>query len=138
MAYGLVLQGRQLRASQLQVSRATQLELVKLTIDNPELVAASVDSSDSELTARIGSYLNFSLKQLELSYSVKAISATSVRLQASLLFRRSYPVEWWSKARQVYAAEAATRRERQFFILVDSEYVRAKQQLESAAGEELS
>ena len=30
--------------------------------------------------------------------------------------------------------EATTRRERQFFTLVDGEYVRAKQQLEIAAG----
>ena len=93
-----------------------------------------MDPSNSELTTRIGSFLNYSFKQLELSYSVKAISAASVRLQANLLFGQSYPIEWWAGARQAYMVEATTRRERQFFTLVDGEYVRAKQQLEIAAG----
>ena len=132
VAYSLILQALQLRANQLQVSRATQLELVKLVIDNPELVSDSIDQSDPELTARAGSLLNYRIKQLELSYSVKAVSSASVRLQARLLFKDNHPVQWWAGAREVYAAEAATRRERQFFALVDQEYEHAKEQLESS------
>jgi Family of unknown function (DUF6082) len=135
VACGLILQARQLKANQLQVSRATQLELVKLVIDNPELLARSVDSSNSELKIRINSFLNYRFKRMELSYSIKAVSAASVRLQSELIFNEGYPVEWWAAAREVYAAEAMTRRERQFFALVDEEYTRVKDGRPSLAAE---
>jgi Family of unknown function (DUF6082) len=106
-----------------------QLELVKLVIDNPELLSRSVDPSNSELKIRIGSFLNYRFKRMELSYSVKAVSAASVRLQAKLMFSEGYPAEWWKTARQVYAAEAMTRQERQFFALVDGEYMRIREGL---------
>ncbi len=117
VAYSLTMQALQLRASQLQISRATQLEVVKMVIDNPELLSGSVDSSDPAGATRIGSFLNFRLKQLELSYSVKAISSESVRLQARIIFAEGYPVKWWRSVREIYETEAVTRRERQFFTM---------------------
>lgn len=129
VAYGLTLQALQLRANQLQVSRSAQFEIVKLVIDNPELISGAIDPSDHELVTRAGAFLNCRIKQLELSYSVKATSAAGVRLQARLLFSGTYPIEWWSMARGVYASEAATRRERRFFALVDNEYMRVLEQL---------
>lgn len=130
VAYGLVLQAGQLNANQLQISRVMQLEAIKLAIDNPELRAVSIDPSDPDLKKKIGLFLNFRLKRMELSYSVKAVSAASVRLQARLIFGEGYPLEWWETVRDIYATEAATRRERQFFSIVDGEFMRIKTQMQ--------
>jgi hypothetical protein len=100
---------------------------------NGHLLSGSADLSDPEQTTAIGSFLNFRFKQLELSYSVKAITSESVRLQARLMFAEGYPVEWWRGAREIYESEAATRRERQFFAIVDEEHIRAIGQLETMA-----
>ena len=104
-----------------------------MVVDNPKLLSGSVDISDPEQTTAIRSFLNFRLKQLELSYSVKAISLQSVRLQARIMFAEGYPVEWWRGVREIYESEAATRRERQFFATVDEEYMRAIRLLEATA-----
>lgn len=131
VAYSLILQAFQLRANQLQISRATQLEIVRMVIDNPKLLSGSADLSDPEQITAIGSFLNFRLKQLELSYSVKAITSESVRLQARLMFAEGYPVEWWRGVRGIYESEATTRRERQLFAIVDEEHVRTVRELET-------
>lgn len=133
VVYSLMLQALQLRANQLQVSRAAQLEIVKMVIDNPKLLSGSVDPSDPEQTTAVGSFLNFRLKQLELGYTLKAVSYDSVRLQTRLMFAEGYPVEWWSGVREIYETEATKRRERQFFAIVDKEYMNARQKLAGAA-----
>jgi hypothetical protein len=40
-------------------------------------------------------------------------------LETTQLFEADYPRRWWAEARQVYKSEAATRRERELFELVD-------------------
>jgi Family of unknown function (DUF6082) len=94
-------------------------------------MSGSVDLSNPAIKVRIGSFLNYRFKRMELSFSVKAVSTASVRLQAALMFNEGYPLEWWETAREVYATEAATRRERKFFAIVDGEYLRIKEKLES-------
>ena len=46
------------------------------------------------------------------------------------MFAEGYPVEWWQSAHEIYEAEAAGRRERHFFAIVDEEYAQARKQLE--------
>lgn len=110
-----------------------QLEIARMAIDNPKLRPRSANLSDPEQTAAIGSWLNLRLKQLELSYSVKAITSQSVRLQARIMFAEGYPVEWWRDVREIYEGEAATRREQQFFVIVDDEHEHAMRLLENTA-----
>jgi len=114
----------------------TQLEIVRMVIDNPKLLSGLVDVSDPEEITKVGSFLNFRLKQLELGYSLKSISSESVRLQAQIMFSEGYPAEWWLSVRGIFEAEAATKRERQFFAIVDKEYIYAKEQLENKATQE--
>jgi hypothetical protein len=105
-------------------------------VDNPDLLSGTVDLSNLALKARMGSFLNYRLKQLELSFSVKAISPASVRLQANLMFSEGYPLQWWETVREVYATESTTRREHEFFAIVDGEYTRIKARLNSSASQE--
>lgn len=126
VAASLLLQARQLRASQVQASRAAQIELIKMAVDNKELISDIFgDEPGSYLKARC---INWFFKYLELGYSMKVISEKSVRVQAMMLFDTDYPYEWWIRGREVWEIEADTKRDRNFFRIVDNAFLRATEQ----------
>jgi hypothetical protein len=131
VAVSLLLQARQLRASQVQASRAAQVELVKMAVDNREVISDIF--GDEPATYLKGVFINWFFKYLELSYSMKAISAKSVHLQVIRLFTVSYPYEWWIKTREIYEIEATTKREREFFAIIDGAFRQAARQRESSS-----
>ena len=132
VAIGLILQARQLKASQVQIIREMQLELLKLGIDNPELIA-SVYENEIELEHISKSNLiNLTVKFLEAGYSLKMFSRESVTLQTTRLFSSEYPRAWWTLARGIYDVEAQTGTEKEFFTIVDSSFQQAMQALQSA------
>ena len=129
VAVSLLLQARQLRASQIQTSRAAQVELIKLAFDNRELVSEIYgDKSEDYLK---GAYINWFVKYLELSYSMKVISEDSTRLQITRLFTADYPYEWWARVRDVYDVEATTKPERRFLAITDEAFRLATQRRQS-------
>ena len=73
VAVGLILQGRQLKANQIQVMREMHLELMRVGINNP-IVSASVYEGTSPEDFPKDSLINLSLKFLETGYSLKAIT----------------------------------------------------------------
>jgi hypothetical protein len=117
VAVSLLLQARQLRASQIQASRSAQVELIRMAADNRELISEIFGSEPGSYLKDV--FINWFFKYLELSYSMKVISAKSVRVQAIRLFAIDYPYEWWARSREVYDIEATTKRERQFFAIID-------------------
>jgi hypothetical protein len=120
VALSLLLQVRQLKIAQLQASRAAQLELVKLAIENPGLN----DTTDRWTADPAGyprhAYVNLVFKYLELSFAIGALSERSVRVQVAYLFDSTYSREWWhTAAREVFFTEANSGRERRFAAIVD-------------------
>ena len=91
-----------------------------MAADNRELISELFGSEPGSYLKDV--FINWFIKYLELSYSVKVISAKSVRIQAIRLFTVDYPYEWWARAREVYDVEATTKRERQFFAIIDETF----------------
>jgi hypothetical protein len=120
VAIGLIFQGRQLKANQLQVVREMHLELSKMGIENPSLIASVYgDEIDLEDIPK-ANLINLTLKYLEAGYQLGEISKESVRLQAGRLFSSEYSRNWWALlARNVYKIEARTKSEKEFFEIVD-------------------
>jgi Family of unknown function (DUF6082) len=133
VAVSLLLQARQLRASQIQTSRAAQVELIKLAFDNRELVSEIYGNKSEDYFK--GAYINWLVKYLELSYSMKVISEDSARLQITRLFTADYPYEWWARVRDVYDVEATTKSERRFLAITDEAFRLATQQRQSNPAE---
>jgi hypothetical protein len=127
VALSLLLQARQLRTTQLQASRAAQLELIRIAADNRGLIFDVLGEADPESYLK-GAFINWFFKYMELSYSMRALSEASVRTQATRLFAAGYPYNWWAKAREVYQIEAETKHERQFFNIVDEAFSHASKQ----------
>ena len=119
----LLLQARLLHAEQLQTTRNAQLELIKLTVERPELVKAGMSPVEEYLTAQ-QAFFNWRVKYLELGYSLKVISLQSVRIQAAKMFESKQCCDWLAQFSATYQMEAAARREYQFCEAVDAEYNR--------------
>jgi hypothetical protein len=123
VAIGLLLQLRQVRIGQLQTVRSMQAELVRMGLENAELVADPMDPWHPE-PEKMRRYIliNWEMKHLEMCYTVGVISEASARLHLAALFQVPFRCEWWTKAaRDVYRVDAGSRRERKFFAIADDE-----------------
>jgi Family of unknown function (DUF6082) len=125
VAVSLLLQSSQLRASQLQAVREMQTEFLKLGIDNPALATATLHQNLSPEELSKAALQNFHMIFLQTAYLLKTISRDSVSLEVGLIFEGEYPRAWWSRNRGLFQLAAATRREREFFALVDAAFERA-------------
>jgi hypothetical protein len=131
VAVGLILQGRQLKANQIQVMRGMHLELMRVGINNP-IVSASVYEGISPEDFPKESLINLILKFWETGYSLKAITTRSVALQAARLFESEYVrALWTNEMRDIFEAEAGTKLEKEFFTIVDSTFQDVMQNLHS-------
>lgn len=130
VAVSLILQSRQLRTSQLEASRVAQSALIQMALTNPTAAAEAFGFPDEEWFAK-AALTNWQVKYWEMSYSVKAISAGSVQVQAAELFASEFPRLWWSRFRELYRADATTKREREFFTIIDTEFERKQPQVET-------
>lgn len=128
VAISLLLQGRQLRISQLEASRVAQSALIQMGLANPSLAAGVFGFSDGEWLAK-AALANWQVKTWEMSYLIKAMSAKSVKVQAGELFASDFPREWWSRVRELYGFDATTKREREFFAIVDTEFETKQRQV---------
>lgn len=131
VAASLLLQSRQLRTSQLEASRAAQSDLIQMGLANPKLTAEAFGSSDEDWLAKAG-LVNWQVKSWEMSYLTKVMSAKSVHAQAAGLFASEFPREWWSKSRELFRADATSRREREFFAIIDFEFERERHRVEAS------
>jgi hypothetical protein len=133
VAAGLILQSRQLRASHVQVIREMHLELTKMAMENPELVASMYsdvkDMNVDEL--RKTSFLNFQMTLIRTAYSLKTVSGQAVESQVRDLFASEFVRTWWSmSARNNYATEGVSRADREFFEIADRAFKQATQALQ--------
>jgi hypothetical protein len=129
VALSLLLQARQLRTNQIQVARTAHLELIKMTLSDPSMAAETLAIEDSEAYAK-EVYLNWNLHYFWLSYGINQLSEPVLRNNARELFRAEFPRKWWSWSSKDWEL-ATSRRDREFFTIVDSEFQRAKQIAES-------
>lgn len=131
----LLLQARQLRVSQLQASRAAQLELVKMAMDNPKMAGSLYGYNDPETYSR-WVYLNWLLRYYELSYQMRDMTKASLKREAEALFKTEDSRNWWLMARGAYEVAATTRRAREFFVMVDVEFQRAMRPAETTQSDQ--
>jgi hypothetical protein len=133
VALSLLFQARQLRTSQLQAARQLQVQILQLEISKPDL-AGSLQPNFNQDDYPKAVFLNQFMKYIEMSYLIGAISRESVRMEAAQRFKLDFPRIWWSTIRHIYEEEAVTKREKEFFKLVDMEFQEAMRLHEAAPG----
>jgi hypothetical protein len=127
----LLLQARQLRVNQVQAARASQIELIKFALSNPEISMEVEGAEDSETFIR-NVVRNWYFTHLSLGYEVGNVPRSRLQSIASLLFADESTRRWWAETRQGYNEGASSRRDKEFFTIIDGEYQKSNQRSESA------
>jgi Family of unknown function (DUF6082) len=118
----LILQSRQLKASQLQLAREMHLELIKFGIENPTLAATvNPDIDITDYPSR--SYINFLVTFWETGYLLRTISKANVAIRAADLLGSEFARTWWeATARDHRRVQARTKIEKEFFTIIDDAF----------------
>jgi hypothetical protein len=126
VAASLLLQARQLRTNQVQVTRTAQQELIKFSLENPDAVAEVLGITNPEAYAK-DAYLNWQISYLSMSYDIKTMSKENLRF----LLRESFAIEnsrrWWATAGKSYHDWAISRRDKEFVSILEEEFRRPSQ-----------
>src|SRR5436189_297531 len=101
IAISLLLQARQLRTNQVQVTRAAQQEVIRFSLENPSLATEVMGVADPETYTK-HVYLNWYFSYLSMSYDIKTMSKPNLRLLLERPFAVQVSREWWAMARQSY------------------------------------
>jgi hypothetical protein len=104
---------------------------MKMALNDPSMAAGALGIEDSETYVK-EVFLNWHINYFLLSYEINQLSEQDLRNSVRDLFKAEAPRKWWSWSRNDWRA-TASRQEKEFFAIVDSEFQRAKQIAESAA-----
>jgi hypothetical protein len=121
VATGLFLQARQLRTNQTQAARASQIELMRLAIENPDLVAKSLGVEDPDAFIK-NTVRNWYLGHLSTSYDIRTLAKPHLKRLIAELFASEESRLWWELVRSSYGADVTSRRQREFVTMVNEEF----------------
>ncbi len=126
VALSLLMQAHQTRIDQARGMRVSQLELMKVLLEDPSLRPVSPIANAYPGPAwRKSIYLNLMFKYLEMGYEIGYFSETSIRTHTTNYFQIEHAREWWGRARDDYRPDAHSRRLRRFLRIVDEQYAKA-------------
>jgi hypothetical protein len=131
VAMSLLLQARQLRTSQIQATRAAQIELIKFALDNPAMTDELAGPHDSATFVN-DTFRNWYVTYLSLGYENRALSKSRLQSLVGVLLEAESSRRWWAAVRRTYDDGATSRREREFFSIVDGEFQRVSRTFEAA------
>lgn len=128
LAIGSLLQSRQTEIAQLQAARVMQLELLKLSLQNPAYRHALGEHIGEKSSGewRAHAYLNLWMMHFQMSFITGAINEEGLRAWLRREFFGGKPgLDFWYEIKSAAKSEASTRKHRQFIAIVDGEYERA-------------
>jgi hypothetical protein len=131
VAMGLLLQARQLRASQIQAARASQVELLRFAIGNPTMVK-TIDGFTNDDTFVKYVIRNWYFTYLSMSYDNRTITKMGLQRVAGTAFKDAFMRKYWSEAKYSYSGAATSRREKDFFMIIDTEFQRVIQDIDTS------
>jgi hypothetical protein len=119
------LQARQLRSAQIQSTAASQIELIKFGLDYPAIAGELIGvDNPNDFTKEVA--LNWHMSHLETSYLNRTVSEKHLRNTVALLFSTDFARGWWEREGESYDDAATSRREREFYAIVNAEFERSK------------
>jgi hypothetical protein len=126
VALSLYMQAHQNQLQQFQCVRAQQLELMKLLMDDPALLAVSLTADGmSRDRWRQGIYIYLMFKHLEMQYVTGYAPGDAISRYAAEYFEIGFVRDWWRDTRDAYARDASSRHRRAFHRIVDAEFRRS-------------
>jgi len=121
----LLLQHRQTSIAQVVAVRNRQLELVKLGIENPDLLSAVVPVGQPESEIRLTAYMNLWVTQWHMGWDLGWESEQALRRYAAQLFASPIARSWWGATGTWYLDHRTKRRHETFYEIMNREWIRA-------------
>ena len=111
VALGLLLQARQLRASQIRLPVLRKVELLRFAIDNPGMVSPIDGIADIDKFVK---YVirNWYFTYLSMSYDNSTITKTALQRVANTAFRDGVTRNYWAEAGNSFYGVATSRRKK--------------------------
>jgi hypothetical protein len=123
----LVLQRRQGIAEQIAAERQRHFDIISLSLNDLELLAAIEPSAADRPHARQEAYINLMMGYWFSMWTVGAMDETGVRQVVARMFTGEVGRNWWSRVRS-YWADAYPQRHRRFVRFVNEEWHAAQSQ----------
>ncbi|MFC7531018.1 DUF6082 family protein [Actinoplanes sp. GCM10030250] len=134
VAVSLILQNRQVRAEQALTLRNRQMEIIKITIDNPELAIQEPEYGGDTGAILLGMHSNLWMQQWRMAWDLGFIGDAEVRNQAAQLFMDERRHHWWDQFGPGWDGDARHFKSGTSFVsLVDQGMRVAKQRLAETA-----
>jgi hypothetical protein len=118
----LALQASDLFASRHQSLRGTQLELVRMAIEDPIMYLGYEPTEEQRIQFVNRGFVNVLMKYFELGFLTGTLGETEIRHQMSELFANSGPRRAWTAFRASWQIEATSRKKRKFVEIVEHEF----------------
>ncbi len=128
LAVSTVVQVRQTKLTQLHSARLFQLELMRMSFDDPALRLAFAHGGESldasRWKARV--YTNMWIRYLQMIYVTGEEPEAAIRQGlAEDFFKSPVGIDFWESTRKMYENEISSRGEERFFRIVDDEHKKA-------------
>lgn len=120
----LLLQWRQIRSTQVITMRERHFELIKISLENPEL--APPHSGIAEAERRQWMVNNLWVSHWAMLWDVGSINRPGLRRMFDDLFSDNEAINWWTACGENWASSSG-RREQAFLLVVDEAYRAALQ-----------
>jgi hypothetical protein len=127
LAGSSVLQVRQTQITQLHAIRTMQLELLRMSMDNPTYRSALGEGyqAKSKEKWRLHAYLNLWTMHFQMAFLTGSIGEAGLRSWLrNELFDSEHGRQFWGDARSAYRAEQTTQKHKRFFIILEDEFQR--------------
>lgn len=119
VAASLLIQARELRLSRAQAFRESQLELIRMSLENMPVALEFSAEFPSEEEFRKAVYCNWRMRHLELGYVTGEMSKASLETYLRMVARSQSARQWWSKAGPFWGVTAKRGRASQFVALAN-------------------
>ncbi|MFI1192358.1 DUF6082 family protein [Micromonospora sp. NPDC020750] len=123
----LVLQAREAKAAREQSIRALHTDLLKMAIDDPELLECwgPIEEATDLDWFRKHVYTNLIVSHWQLMWEVDVLSEAHLEVLADQFFKGSAGRRFWAEARGPRMKAETSRRARRFTSVVDRSYLSA-------------
>lgn len=123
----LFMQVRESKTNREQKLRTLHLELLKMSLDDPDLMDCwghFSDASDQNIR-RQHLYVNLIFSHWQMVFEIGYLCEPELREMASSLFTGSIGRDFWLNSRQIRILSSTTPRAKRFHRIIDEEYRKA-------------
>ncbi|MCY1138417.1 DUF6082 family protein [Actinoplanes sp. Pm04-4] len=128
----LIFQQRQVRQEFADIDRQQHIELLRLAIDNPELIEVLSPATAAGKHARHELYANLMMMYWLAIWELGEIDDEELRAMAAEMFTGDVARLWWGRVGDKWIGTRAKAERRRFVAIIATEHARAESSSQAA------